>query len=98
MKLIQELTALTEATKKQLPTTGSGTPEFKALMLAFMEYAISQDMHDTAIEDGQEVGTKYLVDKMVDWLTFQNYTYKEVDKFFDAHGDDVNDYISSTID
>lgn len=86
------------AAKKQLPTTGADTPEFESLMQAFMDYAISQDYHDTAIEDGQEEGTKYLVDKMVDWLTYQNFTYKEVEKFFDDHGDDVNDYIYSTID
>jgi hypothetical protein len=90
MKLIQELTALNEAGKAKMPTNDS---EFDEMMDAFIGYAIDQDMHETAREDGPESGAEYLMDKFEDWLGVQGFKLAEIEKFMDAREDDVFDYI-----
>lgn len=93
MKLIQELTALKEAGDKKLPSGGANTQEFEEMMDAFTDYAISQDYHETAREDGAEDGAEYLMDKFEDWLQNQGFKYAEIEKFMDAHEDDIFDFI-----
>jgi len=86
-------TKVKEDTSKKLPSGGANTEEFQSLMDAFTDYAISQDYHETAREDGPEDGAEYLMDKFEDFLQNQGFKYAEIEKFMDAHEDDVFDHI-----